>query len=48
VTPFGKYSNIYVREITDEFVYLDSVDGNPITCFYTVYAERKDIDKLNN
>lgn len=44
VTPIGKSQNIWVKKIEDYKVHLRAVDG--VDCFYTIYGERKDTDKL--
>lgn len=44
VTPYGNYNEIWVTEIKDNTVILDSV--YEINCFFTVFAERKDVDKM--
>jgi hypothetical protein len=49
LTPIGKHQKLYVEKIEDNKVYVN-IDGlllaGKIDCFYTVYGERKDIDKL--
>jgi hypothetical protein len=49
LTPIGKFQKLYVEKIEGNKIYVDNdtVFGGNITCFYTVWAERKDIDKLN-
>lgn len=37
---------LYVERIENNCVYIVNETGNPIKCFYIVYGERKDIDKL--
>jgi len=44
LTPIGSHQNLYVEKIENNKVYVGS-DGD-INCFYTVYGERKDVDKL--
>jgi hypothetical protein len=44
LTPIGKFQQVYVENITDNVVYVGS--ENAIDCFFTVWAERVDIDKL--
>jgi len=44
LTPIGKFQQVYVENITDNVVYVGS--ENDIDCFFTVWAERVDIDKL--
>jgi hypothetical protein len=42
LTPYGRKQDIYVQSTSAYFVYLNQ----PADCYYTVYAERKDVDKL--
>jgi hypothetical protein len=42
LTPIGPHQNFYVKEIADNKV----IVGGGTDCFYTVYAERVDVDKL--
>lgn len=48
LTPIGKHQNLYVEEIIDNKVVI--VNGNllnkEINCYYTIFAERIDVDKL--
>ena len=44
LTPIGKSQNLYVKEANYEKVVVGSDDY--INCYYTVFAERKDVDKL--
>lgn len=48
LTPIGKHQKLYVAEIIDNKVYIanDGLFAGEIDCFYVVYGERKDIDKL--
>jgi hypothetical protein len=50
LTPNGKYQNLFVKEILEDKIIIDINNGwfgnEKINCFYTVYGERKDIDKL--
>jgi hypothetical protein len=43
ITPIGKKQDIYVDSIEDNKVYLG---GKIKEYFFTVYGERKDVDKL--
>ena len=43
LTAIGKSQDIYVEDIIDNVVY---VGGENVNCFYTVYAERVDVAKL--
>lgn len=42
LTAIGEPQNLYVEKIEQNKVYV----ANNVNCFYTVYAERKDVDKL--
>ena len=44
LTPMGCSQQLYVQEIVDNKVIVGS--DSQINCFYTVFAERKDIEKL--
>ena len=43
LTPIGKSQDIWVEDFNNEEVI---VGGENVNCFYTVYGERKDVDKL--
>jgi hypothetical protein len=43
LTAIGKSQNLYVEDIKDNVVY---VGGKNVNCFYTVFAERIDVEKL--
>jgi hypothetical protein len=45
LTAIGKPQEIWVEEITDTYITVGSSNLN-VSCFYTVFAERKDVDKL--
>jgi hypothetical protein len=45
ITAIGKKQDIWVNEVTEHGIYL-GYEGNTIEYFYSVFAERKDIDKL--
>ncbi len=45
LTPIGKYNEVWVDKIEDNKVYINSSYNN-IQCFYHVFGERKDVDKL--
>ena len=45
LTPIGSHQNVIVKRIDKDKIYLQS-QGLPIHCFYHVYAERKDGEKL--
>jgi hypothetical protein len=42
----GSHQNLIVKRIDKEKIYLQSNNGMPINCYYHIYAERKDIEKL--
>ena len=44
--PIGAHQDIIIKRWDDEKIYLQSRGGMPISCFYHVYAERKDINPL--
>ena len=44
--PIGAHQNIIVKRIKDNQIVLQSAGEMPIDCFYHVYAERIDIEKL--
>ncbi len=46
LTPIGKGSSLYVEKIENYNVYIADDNNNPIHCYYSVWAERKDIPKL--
>lgn len=46
LTPMSRYAQLYVEKIEDNKVYVADVCMNPIKCFFTVWAERIDIPKL--
>jgi len=46
LTPIGRFAHLYVEKIEDYKVYIADDFMNPIHCYYTVWAERKDIPKL--
>ena len=46
LTPVGSHQNVIVKRIDENAVYLQSNGGLPIDCFYHIFAERKDGEKL--
>ena len=44
--PIGVHQDIIVKRWDDEYVYLQAQGALPINCFFHVYAERNDVDKL--
>jgi hypothetical protein len=49
LTPIGKHQKLYVEKIEGLRVYIgnDAVFGKGVSCFYTVWGERKDVGKLD-
>jgi hypothetical protein len=43
LTPISRYQILWVEDIIDNTVI---VGGDNVNCFYTVFAERKDVEKL--
>jgi hypothetical protein len=46
LTPIGRYAQLYVEKIENYNVYVADANMNPIHCYYSIWAERKDIPKL--
>lgn len=46
ITPIGEHQIITVKQITYDSILLDSKNSNKINCFYHVFAERIDGEKL--
>jgi hypothetical protein len=46
LTPIGRFSQLYVEKIENYNVFILDANMNPIHCYYSVWAERKDIPKL--
>jgi hypothetical protein len=48
ITPIGSHQKLYVDVITEDYITIgnDNLFDKSIKCFYTVFAERKDVDKL--
>jgi hypothetical protein len=46
LTPVGKHQKLYVGAIQSDAVFIGNESDGPIDCFYTIYAERKDVEKL--
>ena len=44
--PIGAHQNVIVKRIDRTKIYLQSKGGMPIDCFYHIYGERKDGEKL--
>jgi hypothetical protein len=49
ITPIGTHQKLYVDRIEDNKVYIgnENIMNKKVNCFYTVWAERKDVDKLD-
>ena len=49
LTPIGKHQKLYVEKIEGNRVYInnDGLFSGSISCFYTVWGERKDVGKLD-
>ena len=46
LTPIGAHQNVIVKRIGDNKVYLQAAGGMPIDCYYHIFAERIDGEKL--
>jgi hypothetical protein len=46
LTPIGKYAQLYVEKIENYNVFVAENNNSYIHCYYSVWAERKDIPKL--
>ena len=46
LTPIGSHQDVVIKRITDNIIFLQSKGGMPIDCFYHVYGERMDGEKL--
>ena len=46
LTPIGSHQDVIVKRIGDNTIYLQSKGNMPIDCYYHVFAERKDGEKL--
>lgn len=46
LTPIGAHQDIIVKRISDNEVHLQAKGGMPIDCFYHIYGERMDGEKL--
>ena len=48
LTPIGKHQKLYVETVTAKTIVVgnDNMINKSVNCFYVVWAERKDIDKL--
>jgi hypothetical protein len=48
LTPIGKFQKLYVEKIENNNIYIDNDNmfGGNVSCFYTVWATRRDVDTL--
>jgi len=46
LTPVGEFQQLYVAKINNNKIFVKNTLGTTCNCFYTVWAERKDIEKL--
>lgn len=46
LTPIGTHQDVIIKRWDVKKIYLQSKSGIPIDCFYHIYAERKDTEKL--
>lgn len=46
LTPIGAQQHVIIEGIDENKIYLQSNEGIPIDCFYHIFAERKDGEKL--
>ena len=44
--PIGAHQDIIIKRWDDSYIYLQAQGGMPVDCFFHVYAERKDVNKL--
>jgi hypothetical protein len=46
LTPIGSHQDVIIKRIGDNKIYLQSKGGMPIDCFYHIFGERNDTEKL--
>ena len=46
LTPIGTYQDVIIKQWDEKKIYLESKGQIPIDCFYHIFAERKDGEKL--
>jgi len=46
LTPVGSHQDVIIKRWDENKIYLQSKGGMPIDCFYHIFAERKDGEKL--
>ena len=44
--PIGSHQDIIIKKVDEKKIYLQPNGGTPIDCYYHVYAERKDVERL--
>ena len=44
--PIGAHQDVIIKRIDDDYIYLQAKGGMPINCYYHVFAERADGEKL--
>ena len=44
--PIGSHQDVIVKKVDEKKIYLQPNGGTPIDCYYHVYAERKDVERL--
>lgn len=44
--PIGAHQDVIIKRIDDNYIYLQAKGGMPINCYYHVFAERADGEKL--
>lgn len=44
--PIGAHQDVIVKRIDEDYIYLQAKGGMPINCYYHVFAERNDGEKL--
>ena len=44
--PIGAHQDVIIKRIDDNYIYLQAKGGMPINCYYHVFAERSDGEKL--
>jgi hypothetical protein len=46
LTPYSEYQELYIESIDEHQIIIKNKECASINCYYTVYAERKDMEKL--
>jgi hypothetical protein len=46
LTPIGAHQDVIIKRIDEDKIYLQSKGGMPIHCFYHIFGERKDGERL--